>query len=1003
MAIVPGLPARAADLTLLTFDDLAVPAGGRVTLNTQYAARGVTFNTVSALDYAPPSFPAGFAHSGRVGIEQCFAIEFCTAPITASFTSGQLRVKAWVGYSFALPAPLTVRMTAFNAAHVAVGSADVTLPPNSAVTPIRSALEVTTANPTIRSIEIGVPGGGYTNALAVDDLEFSSAGPPPPCNATATPAVRLTQPAGDITVQNDAFLLEGTVENGGAPIESASIVNRAQGGNREAPLYPALVDADGGTFGPVRYSGLLFPGENKLVVSARNCLGTGTSQVVDVSWNGIPAGASFRQIGLEVTQGVQLVVSQGVQTSTTFVPLIAATPTSFKRTIVRVYLAAGGVSRVTGVSGRLTASRPDGTLPGGPATIPSLNTITVEGSAALASVRSSLTSSLNFELPREWLAAGQLHLQLDHLTIEGARSTLPCIDCDNPGPQPLPGQPAPGPALVRFETAPPVRVWIVGVPYLNGTTQVTPRQLDFDMLTSWLRRAYPTADVQVTQTSMAPLASPPASCDAVNAVLGQWAAMLPAQDPRTRFYGLIPDDGRFVGGCSDIDGQYGSGPAGDVFPETSPWDLDGSYADAYGGHEIGHLYGREHPGFCAGQDRADAAYPYLNGAIGGYLGSSVVDVQGLDVGDGSLGLPMTLYDWTVAHDVMSYCRFQWMSDYTYRGILRNLCRDDAANCPNPARLGVAALRVVPATQAVVPGFALSITGTIALATGKVTLDPIWSRKGLSATPASPGSVYAIELRDARGRVLVRHPFEPTRQSSHGTGGARARIHEVVAFPAGTTRIAIVRGGTTLASVRVTANAPTVRVLSPNTGAGLADRVTVRWLGSDKDGDRLWYTVLYRPNAQQTIPIATGIRGTSLSVNLAGLPGGRSASFEVVASDGVRTGSDRSDRAFSVPLKAPRVSIVTPAKGATLGEGEALALVGTAIDAQDGQVAASIVWDSSLQGHLGTGPAITATLRPGSHTITLTATNRAGQSAAARVQVTVRPIPPTVVAQIGPSS
>ena len=106
--------------------------------------------------------------------------------------------------------------------------------------------------------------------------------------------------------------------------------------------------------------------------------------------------------------------------------------------------------------------------------------------------------------------------------------------------------------------------------------------------------------------------------------------MLPAQDARTRFYGLIPDNGRFVGGCSEIGGQFGSGPAGPTFPEADPWDKDGSYADAYGGHEIAHLYGRRHPGFCAGQDRGDPNFPYLNGAIGGYLGNSVVEVQGFD-------------------------------------------------------------------------------------------------------------------------------------------------------------------------------------------------------------------------------------------------------------------------------------------------------------------------------------------------------------------------------------
>ena len=107
VAMLPGdVPARAAGPTVITFDDLSVPAGGRKTLNTQYSAQGVTFNDVMAIDYSQSPFPAGFAHSGTVAIEQCFAVEFCTAPITATFTTGQLRVKAWVGYSFALSSPV---------------------------------------------------------------------------------------------------------------------------------------------------------------------------------------------------------------------------------------------------------------------------------------------------------------------------------------------------------------------------------------------------------------------------------------------------------------------------------------------------------------------------------------------------------------------------------------------------------------------------------------------------------------------------------------------------------------------------------------------------------------------------------------------------------------------------------------------------------------------------------------------------------------------------------
>lgn len=283
LAVLAGVVPAGAAGAVLTFDDLGVAAGGRLTLNTQYSGQGVTFNDVSAVDYSQSPFPAGFAHSGTVGIEQCYGVEFCSVPITASFTTGQQQVKVWVGFAFALPQPLTVRLTAFDAGHASVGSAEVTLPANAVVTPIGTPLEVTVAEATIRSLEVSVP-GGYTNALAVDDLEFSAVGPPPPCNATSVPTVELTQPPDGLVVQADEFLLEGSVETGGAPIQSASISASGQG-TRNAALYPSVIDADGGHFGPVRYSGLLVPGSNRVVVTATNCLGTGTSRAVEVIWS----------------------------------------------------------------------------------------------------------------------------------------------------------------------------------------------------------------------------------------------------------------------------------------------------------------------------------------------------------------------------------------------------------------------------------------------------------------------------------------------------------------------------------------------------------------------------------------------------------------------------------------------------------------------------------------------------------------------------------------------
>jgi hypothetical protein len=781
---------------------------------------------------------------------------------------------------------------------------------------------------------------------------------------------------------------------GGAPIESAFIVDDSQGPQRKATLFPSLIQPTGGNFGPVRFSGLLTPGLNKLIVTATNCLGTGAAGNREVTFTPIPSGTSFRLFGLEVTQAVQA--------ESNSVPLIAANANTFKRTFVRIYLGVTGASRVLEVSGVLTASRQDGSAPGGPVSVPSLNSITVVpvGSRSdFVTIRSSLAASLNFELPREWLSAGRLHLQLDHLDIDGVRSTFPCIDCENPGAA-GPGGPH-GPALVTFHTVPPVRIVLVGVPYVVGqppfNTIVMPRQLDFDMLASWLRRAYPTADVQLTQQNLTPpLASPPPNCDTVNAFLRPLAMM--AGDQRTRFYGLIPDNNNnnFVSGCSDTPGQVGSGPAGPIFPETSPWDLDGSYADAYGGHEIAHMHGRKHPGFCAGQDTKDPNYPFP----GGLLGNDLYDFQGFDTGDAALGLPVNVDDWRAQwHDVMTYCHFQWISDYTYRGILQNLCAADLGNCPDHALFGVPDLQADAVAVPPSTGQAVSISGTINLASGKIALDPLWMRGDLKLTPEKSDGAYAIELRGAGATVLARHRFDPSEISdAHTPAAAAASIHEIVAFPAVTKEVVITHGAETVASVPVSAHAPTVHLASPGGRDLRKGQITLRWRAHDADGDPLWYTVLYSPDGRKFTPIATSLRQNSLQVDLRNLPGGPNARFEVMASDGVRTSNDRSDQPLSVAVKAPRVSIASPSAEAQFAADRSITFVGTATDFQDGSLPASaLVWRTSLGGVLGRGPSLTRTLKPGTHVISLTGTNHAGLSATATITIKVSAVPPVVSA------
>ena len=94
-----------------------------------------------------------------------------------------------------------------------------------------------------------------------------------------------------------------------------------------------------------------------------------------------------------------------------------------------------------------------------------------------------------------------------------------------------------------------------------------------------------------------------------------------------------------------------------------------------------------------------------------------------------------------------------------------------------------------------------------------------------------------------------------------------------------------------------------------------------------------------------------------------------------------------------PNKAPTVTIASPSTGKLFQTTDSISFTGSATDPEDGPLAgASLVWTSNVDGQLGTGGSISATLSAGPHQITLTATDsdRAlwGEQGSASVSVMV---------------
>jgi hypothetical protein len=95
--------------------------------------------------------------------------------------------------------------------------------------------------------------------------------------------------------------------------------------------------------------------------------------------------------------------------------------------------------------------------------------------------------------------------------------------------------------------------------------------------------------------------------------------------------------------------------------------------------------------------------------------------------------------------------------------------------------------------------------------------------------------------------------------------------------------------------------------------------------------------------------------------------------------------------------APTVTITAPANGTSVAQGTSVTFSGTANDAEDGNISASLTWTSSINGIIGSGASFsTSTLSVGTHTITASVTDSGGAPGSASITLTVTGTGPTTV-------
>ncbi len=88
--------------------------------------------------------------------------------------------------------------------------------------------------------------------------------------------------------------------------------------------------------------------------------------------------------------------------------------------------------------------------------------------------------------------------------------------------------------------------------------------------------------------------------------------------------------------------------------------------------------------------------------------------------------------------------------------------------------------------------------------------------------------------------------------------------------------------------------------------------------------------------------------------------------------------------------APTANIGSPSNGSTFTEGDSVSFSGSASDNEDGNISASLVWTSNLDGQIGAGASFsTSSLSVGSHTITASVSDSGGLSGDDTISITVQ--------------
>ena len=196
-----------------------------------------------------------------------------------------------------------------------------------------------------------------------------------------------------------------------------------------------------------------------------------------------------------------------------------------------------------------------------------------------------------------------------------------------------------------------------------------------------------------------------------------------------------------------------------------------------------------------------------------------------------------------------------------------------------------------------------------------------------------------------------------------------------------------------------------QLISPKPGASLNQEegsLTLSWSGVPS-ASYYRVRVASSPDFSGSVVVDESVADALFSLNMERLETGLAYQWQVTAIDAYdnpggasETGLFTVEKSVSPPSvnQKPSALIQSPAHGKTFVYGTGILFNGTGTDPEDGSLTgSSLVWRSDIDGQIGTDASFQySALSLGSHTITLTATDSAGESASAAVSIIIQESP-----------